>query len=262
MMKKILILILFLLPWTVAGQTPLPTTVIYREGDAYCREKCRLLISAPTDEARHPVIVWFHGGGLTGGKAKLPETLCKSGHLVISVGYRLVPNVSVAEIIDDAAAAVAWVFANAPRYGGDTTRVFLAGHSAGGYLVSMLGLDKKYLARYGLDADRLAAIVPYSGQSLTHFAERKAHGIDALTPTIDDLAPMAHLRADAPPIFVISGDREKEMNGRYEENAYFVRMLRLNGHPDVRFVELGGFSHGAMAAPAHYLLLQYIRERQ
>ncbi len=104
-MKKILILILFLLPWTVAGQTPLPTTVIYREGDAYCREKCRLLISAPTDDARHPVIVWFHGGGLTGGKATLPETLCKSGHLVISVGYRLVPNVSVAEIIDDAAAA-------------------------------------------------------------------------------------------------------------------------------------------------------------
>ena len=168
---------------------------------------------------------------------------------------------SLDEIIDDAAAAVAWVFAHASEYGGDLSQVYLAGHSAGGYLVSMLGLDKKYLARYGIDADSLAAVVPYSGQAITHFTERKMHGIDALTPTIDDLAPIAHLRADAPPLYVISGDREMEMNGRYEENAYFVRMLRLNGHKDVRFVELGGFNHGSMAAPAHYLLLEYIKER-
>ena len=125
----------------------------------------------------------------------------------------------------------------------------------------MLALDKHYLEKYSIDADKLAGVVPYSGQSITHFAERQMHGIGALTPTIDDLAPIAHLRADAPPLYVISGDRELEMNGRYEENAYFVRMLRLNGHKDVRFVELGGFSHGAMAAPAHYLLLSYIREK-
>jgi hypothetical protein len=60
-------------------------------------------------------------------------------------------------------------------------------------------------------------------------------------------------------MLVISGDREVELFGRYEENAYFVRMLRLNGHKDVTFHEVDGFDHGDMAEPAHILLLKYIR---
>lgn len=261
MMKKWMLLLALLLPLAAAGQDVSRKEYVYRADDAYCWEKCKIEVTAPMDGAEHPVIVWFHGGGLTGGHYATPKTLAESGHVVFSAGYRLVPQVSVAQIIDDAAAAVAWVFAHAEEYGGDLSKVFLAGHSAGGYLVSMLALDKHYLEKYSIDADKLAGVVPYSGQSITHFAERQMHGIGALTPTIDDLAPIAHLRADAPPLYVISGDRELEMNGRYEENAYFVRMLRLNGHKDVRFVELGGFSHGAMAAPAHYLLLSYIREK-
>jgi len=55
------------------------------------------------------------------------------------------------------------------EYGGDPTRVYVAGHSAGGYLTLMVGLDKAYLARYGEDADRLAGLFPVSGQTNTHF---------------------------------------------------------------------------------------------
>lgn len=262
MMKKWSFLLAFLLPVLAAGEGISRKEFVYRADDAYCFEQCKMEVTAPMDGEKHPVIVWFHGGGLTGGHYATPETLAKSGHVVFSAGYRLVPKVTVADIVDDAAAAVAWVFAHAEAYGGDLSKVFLAGHSAGGYLVSMLALDKHYLEKYGIDPDtQIAGVVPYSGQSITHFAERQMHGIGALTPTIDDMAPMAHLRADAPPMLVISGDRELEMNGRYEENAYFVRMLRLNGHKDVRFVELGGFSHSSMAAPGHYLLLSYIKER-
>jgi hypothetical protein len=60
-------------------------------------------------------------------------------------------------------------------------------------------------------------------------------------------------------MLVISGDREVELFGRYEENAYFVRMLRLNCHKDVTFYEVDWFDHGDMAEPAHLLLLKYIR---
>ena len=261
-MKKWLIIVALLLPVMAAAEGVSRKEFVYRADDAYCFEQCKMEVTAPMDGKKHPVIVWFHGGGLTGGHYATPKTLGKSGNVVFSAGYRFATKVSVAEIIDDAAAAVAWALEHAEEYGGDLGQVFLAGHSAGAYLVSMLALDKHYLAKYGIDPDtQIAGVVPYSGQAITHFAERQKQGISALTPTIDDLAPIAHLRADAPPMFVISGDRELEMNGRYEENAYFVRMLRLNGHKDVRFVELGGFSHGAMAAPAHYLLLSYIKEK-
>ena len=69
-------------------------------------------------------------------------------------------------------------------------------------------------------------------------------------------------RGDAAPMLVISGDREMELYGRYEENAYFVRMLRLNGHKNVTFYEVDGFDHGDMAEPAHLLLLKYIKNNK
>lgn len=229
--------------------------------DEYTSKMCRLDV-AYTGEKDVPVIVWFHGGGLTGGWREVPEALEKHNFIVVGVGYRFAPKVGVGEIVDDAAAAVAWVFKNIEKYGGDPSKIYLAGHSAGGYLVSMLGLDKKWLKAYGIDADDIAAVAPYSGQAITHFTDRSMHGIDPLTPTIDDLAPIAHMRADAPPMLIISGDREMELYGRYEENAYFVRMLRLVGHKDITFYELDGFDHGGMAQPAHPLLVKYICARE
>jgi len=230
--------------------------------DAYVQEICTLDVAYMPGGEDRPVIVWFHGGGLTGGRKEVPEALCTRGYIVIGVGYRLAPKVSVAEIVDDAAAAVAWVFKNAARFGGSTSKIYLSGHSAGGYLIDMIGLDKSWLERYGVDADDVAALVPYSGQVVTHYTERAAQGIGPLDPIIDSLAPLSHMRADCPPMLVISGDRETELYGRYEETAYFVRMMKLHGHKDITFYELDGFDHGSMVAPGHLLMLRYIASRE
>jgi xanthosine utilization system XapX-like protein len=40
-----------------------------------------------------------------------------------------------------------------------------------------------------------------------------------------------HVRADAPPLLLITGDRELELLGRYEENAYLMRMMKIKGQP-------------------------------
>ena len=237
--------------------------ILYRGvPDAYTEKMCRLDIAYEAGQQGRPVIMWFHGGGLTQGWRHIPQTLLRDGAVVVGVGYRFVSEVSIQETLDDAAASVAWVIRNIEKYGGDVSKIYLAGHSAGGYIVSMLGLDKGYLAKYDIDPDKqIKAIVPYSGQVITHFAQRRKQGMSELTPDIDHLAPLYFVRADAAPMLVISGDRELELYGRYEENAYFVRMLRLNGHEDVTFYELDGFNHGDMAEPAHLLLLKYIKDR-
>ena len=61
---------------------------------------------------------------------------------VIAVNYRLSPKVKVVECIKGGAAAVAWAFSNIAQYGGRANKVFVSCHSAGGYLASMIGLDK------------------------------------------------------------------------------------------------------------------------
>jgi len=222
--------------------------------DSYSVSRCKLDVYHPVDTAGLPVIVWFHGGGLTGGERFIPDELKHSGYVIVAPNYRLMPNVEITDCIDDAAAAVAWTFKNIDKYGGDPAKIFVSGHSAGGYLTSMIGFEKKWLDNYGIDANSIKGLIPYSGQSITHFALRQSKGISEFQPTIDEYAPMYHIRKDAPPYIIITGDREMELLGRYEENAYLWRLLKMIGHPDVRIYEIDGHDHGHMVQPAHHIL--------
>ena len=228
--------------------------------DAYLQERCKLDVYAPEGAKDLPVVVWFHGGGLTGGeKTSIPRDLKESNFVVVSANYRLIPKGTIANCIEDAAAAVAWAFENVARYGGSPDKIFLSGHSAGGYLIDMLGLDKRWLAKYGIDADRVAGLIPFSGQVLTHYSHRNTIGMTPYQPLIDEYAPLAHVRKDAPPIVIISGDRNLELYGRYEETAYFWRLFQMVGHPDATIYELDGFTHGNMADPAVQILKDNVR---
>ena len=230
--------------------------------DSYVNQMCQLDIAYKSDVMEAPVVVWFHGGGLTSGKRSIPEQLLKDNMVVVGVEYRLSPKVKTMDIVDDAAAAIAWVFEHIEQYGGNPASIYIAGHSAGGYLVDMVGLDRTWLAKYGQDADRLAGIIPFSAQVITHFETRNQRGLKPLQPTIDETAPLYHVRKDCAPILILSGDREKELYGRYEELAYLWRLFKLVGHPDVTLYELGGFDHGGMCAAGFPLAIQFIREHE
>ena len=235
--------------------------IVYNSVDEYATQICRVDIASPEGATDAPVIVWFHGGGLTGGRRDIPQAILKDGCVVVGVGYRLSPKVRVTDIVDDAAAAVAWVFNNIEKYGGSNERIYIAGHSAGGYLVTMVGLEKARLERYGVDANALKGIIPFSGQAITHFEERRSRGIANTQPIVDELSPLFHVRADSAPILILSGDREMEMLGRYEENAYMWRVFQLVGHPDATIYELDGYGHN-MCEPAYPLLMRFVRDHE
>jgi acetyl esterase/lipase len=230
------------------------------ERDAYIGERCRLDLYYPADQKGYATVVWFHGGGLTSGERFVPEELKEKGLAVVAVNYRLSPKVSCPTYIDDAAAAVAWTFKHIAEYSGDRDKIFVSGHSAGGYLTSMVGLDKRWLAKYDVDADDIAGLIPFSGHTITHFTVRAERGISGKQPIVDEFAPLFHVRPDAPPLVLITGDRELEMLGRYEENAYLMRMMKVAGHEHTVIYEVQGFNHGGMAAPAHSIMLRHIKE--
>ena len=235
------------------------------KSDNYINERCVLDIYYPKNTKNFATIVWFHGGGLTGGSKEIPEALKNKGFAIIGVNYRLSPKVKAVKCIEDAAAAIAWAFNNIASYGGDTAQIFVSGHSAGAYLALMNGLDKKWLQKEGIDANKIAGLIPFSGQCITHFEIRRENGIPEKQPTIDAFAPLYHVRADAPPLLLITGDRELEMLGRYEENAYMERMMKLVGHKETKLYELDGYGHG-MTEPGFPLLVnevnRIIKEKQ
>ena len=262
MMKRnsFLILMIVLCTMVARAQYKQVNDLLYTESkDAYAQERGKLDVYYPTEVKDAPVVVWFHGGGLEAGEKYIDDELKNSGLVVIAANYRLMPKATIDECLDDAAAAVAWAFKNAEKYNGIKRKIFVVGHSAGGFLLDMIGLDKKWLAKYGVDADSIAALVPFSGQCITHYNVRKQQGLGPLQPTIDKYAPLSYIRPDAPPMIIVSGDRELEMNGRYEEQAYFWRMLKLVGHKDVTLYEMQGFDHGQMPHAAYHVLKQHIK---
>lgn len=228
------------------------------KSDAYLKERCVLDVYYPKNSKSFATVIWFHGGGLTSGEKELPEALKNQGIAVISVNYRLGPKVVAPKYIEDAAAATAWVFKNINTFGGDASLIFVSGHSAGGYLATMIGLDKKWLNAQGIDANKIAGLIPFSGQAITHFLVRKERGIPETQPVIDEYAPLFYVRADAPPLLLITGDRELELLGRYEENAYLMRMMKIAGNKNTKLYELDGFGHN-MTEPAFPLLLNEVR---
>jgi len=240
------------------------TEILYRTGDEvseYTRDRCRLDLYYPKDKTNFATVVWLHGGGLTQGNKAIPRALTNQGIAVVAANYRLSPAAKAPSYIEDAAAAVAWTYQNIEHYGGSRRLIFVSGHSAGGYLTSMVGLDPQWLRACGVDANTIAGLIPLSGQCITHFTIRAERGTPDKRPIIDTMAPLYHVRGDAAPILLISGDRNRELVGRYEETAYFWRMLKEVGHPQVDLIELQGYDHGGMAEPAFPLLLKFVRDR-
>jgi acetyl esterase/lipase len=239
------------------------TGIDYRAGnapDAYAAERCRLDVYVPAGVDGFASVVWFHGGGLNSGSRHVPDGFREQGFAVVSADYRLSPRATAPAYIDDAAAAVAWTFYHIAEYGGHPNRIVVAGASAGAYLASLISLDPRWLAEYGVDAKRVAGLISLTGQMITHFTVRQERGLSPFCGQSDDLAPLYHVRADAPPVLLVTGDRELELFGRYEENAYFQRMMKLTGHTSVELIELPGLDHSAVESAAVPHAVRFMRD--
>jgi len=217
-------------------------------GDAYRLSRCKLDVQTPDATTGFPTVVWFHGGGLTNSDKHFVN-FTDNTIAQIAVNYRLMSEtngVQGADCIRDAAEAVAWTLKHIAEYGGDPKKVFVSGISAGGYLTMMVGMDPKYLAAHGFKPADLAGLAPVSGQATKHFAVRQfaGDGDPQWVPKIDDLAPLAHVAADLPPIVSICGQPPYEWKCRAEENKLLVASCTALGHKRARFVEMPFCDHG------------------
>lgn len=94
-----------------------------------------------SSKAAH-VLIFIHGGYWRSldkaDQSFLAPTFTEAGSCVVIPNYSLCPAVTVSEIVLQLVKAVAWVYKNIDKYGGDPKRITVAGHSAGGHLVAML----------------------------------------------------------------------------------------------------------------------------
>ena len=233
---------------------------------------CILDIRIPKGVTNFATMVFFHGGGLVGdGKGYGPwpeEARARDPIARVGCRYRVFnrdPEKNTTrpeDCLDDAAAAVAWTLRNIANYGGDPKKVFVSGTSAGGYQTAMIGMDPKWLAKYGYRTTDLCGIAPYTGQVTKHFNVRTIGFRDTeprYAPKVDEWAPLYWCKEKAyPPICLVTGGRkDNEMPCRVEENEFLAISLKRCGIPNVEFHETEG-SHGGGVKPSSYFVRDFM----
>ncbi len=237
-----------------AAQKPPGADIAYKTGDKlteYETQRCKLDLYLPPGGKNFATLVWFHGGALKAGSKdggetpKIARALASDGIAVASVNYRLSPKATYPAYLEDSAAAVAWVRSHISEHGGDPAKVFISGHSAGGYLTLMLAMDARWLKPHGLTPDSFAGYIPLSGQTMTHYTVREERGIGKETIVADEAAPVFYCRKDTPPMLVLAADHD--MAARSEENEYLVAVLKGAGNKRVIFRQIPDRTHGSIA---------------
>lgn len=114
-----------------------------------------------------PVVVFFYGGSWNRGEKAdykfAGEALASRGIVVLVADYRLYPEVRYPDFLKDSVLALGYGLKETARLGGDPKRVFVMGHSAGGYNAAMLALDARWLAEIGRKPSELAGFIGLAG---------------------------------------------------------------------------------------------------
>ncbi len=186
-----------------------------------------------------PILIFIHGGFWHTFSSKefsfVANGPVSAGVTTVVINYALCPKVSIEELVRQSRAAVAWLYNNAEVFGGDRTRIYVSGHSAGGHLMAMLALTD-WEGDYGLPAD-----VIKGGCAISGLFDLRPFPYTYLQPKLQLTwgevlrnSPLLHVPDEAPPLLVTYGDEETpEMRRQSNDflDAWRSRGLRVEYLP-------------------------------
>lgn len=195
----------------------------------------RLDVYAPRGaQGAAPVAVFFYGGSWDSGRRQdygwVGRALASRGFVTVVADYRIYPEIRYPGFLEDGAQAVKWARDHAGQYGGDPSRIVLAGHSAGAYNAVMLGLDGRYLKAAGVDPRTVKAVAGVAGPyDFVPFDDPIAKRIFGKTDDPPATQPMAYVTKDSPAAFLATGDADTVVYPR--NTTALAKKLREAGVP-------------------------------
>jgi acetyl esterase/lipase len=230
-------------------------------------------VYAPPNARNAPVVVFFYGGSWKSGKRQwyrwVGEALAAQGIVTVVPDYRQWPKVRLDGFMRDGAEAVRWAHDHAGDFGGDTTHLFVMGHSAGGHIAALLATDARWLGAVGMKPRDLSGFIglagPYDFLPLTN-----DDFIDMFGQTAEQQArsqPVNFVEGDEPPALLLQGEadgtvkpsnalslqRHYEARGEHVE----VKLYPDTGHMGVLF----GLGTGKHKAPVLRDVVTFVRKQ-
>lgn len=205
-------------------------------------------VLSPRGSEKAPVVVFVHGGGWIHGNKSLyhpvQSRLASEGIVTVSINYRLCPEVTFPEFVEDGAMAVKWTVRNIDRHGGDPNNIFLMGHSAGGHTVAMLGLDESYLEGVGVERKRIRGVIPISAPLMLRTSEVPSLSLIFGEASDAEMWPLAFIDGGEPPFLLIQGENDplvrpfhaREAERRIREGGGSATAVLFAGHDHMSVV--------------------------
>lgn len=221
-----------------------------------------------TSDKPLPVAVFIHGGGWAGGDRKgyanAAAGLASSGqYAAVSVGYRLSAEAKWPAQIHDCKAAIRWIRGHAKEFNLDPNLISAQGSSAGGHLVTMLGVTggvkelEGDLGEFTKESSRVVCVVNFCGPSdltMPLFTGPKTNDPD---PAVNGLiggtlqeklevakaaSPVTYIAKDAVPILTVHGIADGRVSYAHAEKLHAA--LKKAGASSLLIGIVGG-GHGA-----------------
>jgi acetyl esterase/lipase len=160
-----------------------------------------------------PVLVFVHGGGWDSGQAENYEFVAKAfaakGYLVYLPAYRHVPQIVYPAFVEDVAEVIKQASQTAGQYGGDGQRIFLVGHSAGGYNILQVVLNPQFLKNANVDPTIIKAVAALAAPAdFLPLDSPKSRAAFGNYKPLEDTQPINFARSDAPPILLLHGSAD------------------------------------------------------
>ncbi|BDI33694.1 hypothetical protein CCAX7_57450 [Capsulimonas corticalis] len=210
-----------------------------------------------------PVVVYIHGGAWLGGSRSSGQGASghfnQQGYVFCSLDYRFSNEAKYPAQIEDCKCAIRFLRANAAKYHIDPKRIGVWGDSAGGHLVSLLGLTPKVKHLEGdggwrKQSSAVQAVVDWYGPSDIVPSSMKTYtnpaGIDAITKLLGDpidpklaadASPITFVSKSAPPFLIMHGDKDSLVPVAQSQELYDA--LKADG-ADVTLKIVAGAEHG------------------
>lgn len=180
-----------------------------------------------------PVILFFYGGSWQSGQKSdyraFGQIFASKGIIVAVADYRVYPKVRFPAFVEDGALAVKYLRAAVKSRGGDPSRLYVAGHSAGAHIAVMLASDPAYLRKAGGDFAWLRGAIGIAGPyDILPLRDKKLIEIFGGANRAET-QPITHIDGIRPPMLLVTGDDDDTVSPLNTDRM--AKRLRNAGSP-------------------------------
>ena len=205
----------------------------------------------PAAVDRAPILVDIHGGGWRSGSRNIrsfpASSVTKAGVMWVPIDYGLAPNYSIHQMVNHVRSAIVWLYHNVSKYGGDPSKLYVSGNSAGGHLTGCI-LMPDWHKNFGVPSDIIKGACAISGvydlQALVHaeYGYNDELGMDI--ETAQNFSPLFNLPTKGCPLIVSYG--APEPNEFRRQSRVYYEAWKDGGFPATEIV-VNGAHHFAMS---------------